>query len=288
VKHLLLATLLLTSSCSVLTDFSSGDNNGTSNNNTSNVNNTVLELCDNGIDDDGDGYGDCWDPDCDGDPACDCDDTTLFFDSGKTCDHDEQCLLVQGTTEIYAECLDASHTEGGEFFGSCGADGACAMGSVCLFDGYYFNYEYVPLYSKNHDWCPQGRGICIADFTDMPSPDDITFCIETHTCEPTDANACAGLGFPDLACNAFRNENGGAASTRCMPHGEKTFGQECGFYADCEPGLVCVGDDTKKVCLPWCNTEDEDACLEIGEGAWYCQTIGADPWGVCLLATSSL
>lgn len=290
-KLLLFLSLFLLGSCSLVTDFGDDSNNNDNNqiNNTNNqVNNTSNnhqhELCDNGVDDDGDGDADCWDKDCNDTPFCGCTEKDVFFDSPKRCDHDELCLVDTSVSAYYADCKDAIRAEGGEMYGLCGTNGECPMGATCLHDGYYFAWECVPLCSQNHDYCPLSRGTCLANFQELPSRDTISYCIEAHPCNPTEPASCANLGHTGKGCFAFvREDDANSTTTRCMNHGENGLGASCAFWSDCTPGNVCVGDDDQKICLPWCDLREATSCDSVGTpGDFFCQAINADPWGVCI------
>jgi len=277
---------LLHTGCTFLTDFGDDD----SANNVTNNNNGNPEICTNGLDDDGDGDIDCWDQDCNDEAPCRCDASKVFFDSEKSCDHDEMCLVYESNGIFFPECAPLDRTSDGEMYDACGDNGECPMGSFCLVVEPFFHWECVPICSKEHDICPYGRGACIASYDDTAQPDDLSFCIETHVCRPDEPESCAALDQPDKGCYAFvRDADDSGTTTRCMTSGENGFGAECEYWSDCEPGLVCIDNDQtgKKNCLKWCDLRKTAPCAEVGMLDWYCLPINADPWGICVPPTST-
>jgi len=272
---LTILALIFGFSCSLVTSFDDDENNGNNENNVNNLNNPINEICDNGIDDDNNGEIDCADPYCDGHSACRCTDTTIFFTSDKTCDHNQVCLVDQNANGLSSYCGSTDLVASGEMYDRCGADGECPFGALCLFDGHHFNWECVPLCSENNPYCPNGEGVCIASFEPLEHPDDISICLQNTICDPTSTDECA----PGKACVPFIN-NDGSVMTRCMPYGDNPRLQPCGFYADCQPGNICIGDEDPG-CIPICNLGEDFNCHGIAED-WSCRDVGMAPFGICL------
>lgn len=196
------------------------------------------EICDNGIDDDGDGAIDCEDPDCQGSPVCPrCGDGVV--DSQEQCDG----------TDLSGETCASQGFEWGEL--GCLPD--------CRFD---------------HSWCRRSE-ICdnAADddgdgLVDCEDPD----CIEASHCRTCgngvldESEDCEGGNLDDQSCESLGFDFGVLACTSsCL---FDTSG--CGRFENCENGIDDDGDGLVDCEDPDCSKETHcpvcgNALLQDGE-----------------------
>ncbi|MGA0175047.1 MAG: hypothetical protein ACO3NL_15590, partial [Phycisphaerales bacterium] len=117
------------------------------------------EICDNGIDDDGDGLTDCQDPDCVGDPACvppndECEGAFELVDGVNAVNN---LGGTTGTTQLPAECVKNSgtiihHDVWYRYTATC--SGIATM-SFCEVDGGIANFD-----TRLAVWRPGLNGVC--------------------------------------------------------------------------------------------------------------------------------
>ncbi|MBU1533813.1 hypothetical protein KKF84_00750 [Myxococcota bacterium] len=274
-QHIALVVVFLASSCSLITTFDE-DQSGNNVNNTNNINNTAgPEICDNFSDDDGDGLSDCKDPDCEGQPQCECRLDNAFFDSIDGCPAGEACVikLVGGGGDPL--CLDESRIAGGDFYESCGISGECPFGSFCSMNVYTGRNECQPWCSPQHPKCP-GDGFC-AYFEEEETPEDaLKVCVKSDGCYPPSPASCGG---GDKGCYLVSEQGG----TRCLDSGTTPMGMPCDEFQECAPGLVCLGanDPQGGTCLKWCDTEAENPCTGVNLPNPWCFVLGGNI-GVCV------
>ena len=136
---ILIAFIFLLSSCQAIVNFD--DNSSSSLNN-----NTNVEICNNGKDDDGDGLTDCLDhPDCDNDPIC-TDPCTLeealaINTSYSDCDSNSKCTIdhdpdVEENTILYTTLFGAHCSPTSEmnkaYYEFCNINEECPISSICI------------------------------------------------------------------------------------------------------------------------------------------------------------
>jgi len=234
-------------------------------NNTNNTNNTTnVEDCSNSVDDDGDGMVDCADSDCADDIACATNQCTLdnvFYDQADNlCDDGYYCSM---NASYAAECIADANSAGGTFYGDCGTNGECPVGSICAGDG-TTNMCY-PLCSDTHTTCP-GDGACIYGLT---GSDTIYLCglVESCTIVP---NSC-GTGE---ACYWISE-----TATGCFTAGTNAVGDACSSPSDCPAETYCLGDGTTNTCMELCRIAEGDADCDAGT----CTSIGDATYGACVV-----
>jgi len=276
-KPSLLVFFVVLGGCTVLTDFSDSPS-GSNTNNTSNINNvnntTGPEVCDNGRDDDNDGFVDCKDSDCYETASCECRLDNAFFDNPDPCPDGQACVIKLTSEGGEPVCLPAARVDGGTYYEDCGAGGECPFGSYCTTNVYAGGNECQPWCSPGHVECPDG-GFC-AYFDEEEAPEDtLKVCFRSDECYPPDPSSCpSGQGCYLLS------EQGG---TLCLESGTSAVGTVCTSFQGCSPGFVCLGaEDGEGVCLKWCDTAAEEPCAGImGSSDLQCMPLGGTI-GVCV------
>ncbi|MBU1535023.1 hypothetical protein KKF84_06870 [Myxococcota bacterium] len=273
-----------------------------SSNNSNNVNNNNPEICNDGLDNDGDGAIDCNDMDCDTYAGCnttnnvnntnnvttetDCsngvdDDGDGAIDCADSdCDNDIACATNQCTlATIFYDSAD-----------TCDDGFVCTMNdsyqAACVDDAITAGGEFYAACGTNGE-CPMGSGC----FNDGTSNLCMPFCSETHTTCPTPGSCIYGIqGTTEVnlcgivtACEPFgtdcdTGEACYASSTGwgCAPAGAGAVGSTCAAVNDCAPDLICLGDGTTYACAELCDTAN-DQC-----STGTCQALsGLEPYGAC-------
>lgn len=192
----------------------------------------------------------------------------------NTCGTGKACYLgCNGTTAI-GICESSSGVKKvGE---ACANNSECVSGSQCL--AFPCGKICMQFCETNTD-CP-GRDC----YTDIPcganSKTGVRIC--SQTCDPRASQMMNGCqaGF---ACLIFPREVVSCDCPQTRPRGDD--GMECTSFADCKPGLVCVGmGGPRPVCRPLCKRSDNDCaggriCTEIQDPEM--NTTYAT-WGACI------
>jgi hypothetical protein len=222
--------------------------------------NASQEICNNYIDDDGDGAMDCADPDCATHPSCQvptCTTDDIYYDSAATCPDGSRCGVDEN---LSATCLPDALFAGGTFYGACGPGQECPFGSFCA-GPTAGEAACMPFcHPTDHPACPQG-GTCMYSLI----PSDLYVCALPDNCDPVDDTGCTA---PE-GCYIVSFD--GAAS--CVTAGNGVAGDPCMNLNDCAPGHLCLNYGT---CHALC-----DADAPCSSGA--CDTSLGLPngWGVC-------
>ena len=228
---------------------------------TNNKNNqTNHEICDNGVDDDGDGEIDCGDSDCHENPACRPDACTahwVFWNMPEACDTGTVCAFTGQGEE--AACLDAAQFASGTYYDPCGPQGQCPKGSVC--QTFFYGMEARCMVScgdeaDGEQACPEG-GACSFQmgwpFFNWPEYTDYHFCAQVDDCDPIDGSGC-----PDgESCYLLSQYH---PHFKCLPTGNQIGGHPCDSPNRCGAGLYCSGTS----CIQVCNWIEDRGCKEGG------------------------
>jgi hypothetical protein len=276
-----LILILIVGGCSLITDFSEDDSNNANNsnnvNNVNNVNNNLVELCNNGIDDNDDNHIDCDDVQCNGSEFCICSEFDFFHDSTKKCDFKQECVPFLDNMRISAQCIDDAFTAEGEYYNYCGPQGECPLGSFCLFDGALYNHECAPVCSWNHPQCFDG--ICPALFNNEIDHDQVTVCMMINNCEILNGmNDCIN----EKSC-AMLDADGD--TTACLIPGPMQVFEQCTKEERCDAGLHCLfteGEENPGVCLKYCDPGQTANCGGLGITNAVCQPVFENEIGLCV------
>ncbi len=231
-----------------------------------NNNNAQTEICDNGVDDDGDGLVDCEDPDCFGEPHClpaECSASWVYWRAPEVCPEGSVCAFTGGyhwETGHEAACQPASQFSAGEYNGPCGPNGECPKGSACL--QYYYGIEPLCLVvcSEDEHWgnlCPDDMTCSFQGSNYYPirwEPEHpVNICADVDECDPVDGTGCPdGQGCYLISMDFDR--------VKCLPAGRKTRGTFCIYPNDCVPGHYCMVDGGW--CDKLCNANENRGCAE--------------------------
>ncbi len=214
------------------------------------TNNVNAEICTNGVDDDNDGAIDCADTDCAANAACttnECTVDTVFFDSPATCDAGFQC----GVNETYAAtCVADAQFAGGDFYGACGANGECPFGSICAGTSAADSTCMPFCQAETHPTCPEG-GLCMYSLQNST----LNLCALPDNCDPVANTGCTTAGEGCYIVDQQGNSS-------CVPAGTMVAGDTCQYINDCSPGLLCNG-----TCIAMC--DDAHPCA-----AGTCTSLG--------------
>ena len=230
----------------------------------------IPEVCDDTIDNDGDGATDCADPDCVDDPACvvtveDCFDGADNDDDGRTDCADSDCSAAVTTPGACTNDHDLP---------IAGRIDVQALGRTCIVD--------------------QGCGPDVACNTS---------CIQDRTGVSGDCAGCGG----ELAACVFGSCAGPCGATpdspacatcindRCWPGYTACFGLlHCDFEYGCADGIDDDGDglvdceDPDCADQPACNPVDVEVCDDTidndGDGATDCDDLDCEADPFCTLA----
>jgi hypothetical protein len=270
-------------SCSALVAFDDDDSNN---------NNSTTEICDNGLDDDGDGYEDCSDQDCvddtyclntevencsnglddDGDGAVDCGDEDCFEDtncmnpgcneqnswataSPFECEEGKMCTFVRNDAEWSIEPTCSKVNTSGHYH-PCNGD-LCDKGEVCYED------MCVPVCKEDSPPCPQivatslpvnASAICKFKRTN-PDFMGLGYCVIETLCHPVVDDGCPY----NMTCRVeidSAHVNGGYSYCTSQ-WGWQPVGGSCESTEECNETLTCIPgyNICAKVCM---NQEDCD------------------------------
>ncbi len=245
----------------------------TNNTTVNNTNNTTYEICNDGIDNDGDGATDCDDTDCTSAAFCQTNNNNTNNTNPGTCNAED--LPYQSMCTVGYKC---TITDLANNVGCVYDDGPLSIGDAC-----------IPVDTgRTQDGCP-GGSLCYAGGTggggcQQFCPFLYIPCDDTHMCYQTipAGTSSAYLCTQEDECDPYMNS--GCASgacyvyisanymTKCEPAGSLLKDSPCSRPGDCAPGHTCYED----VCRYLCTTHDE--C-----GIEMCQKLSAnDPYGLCL------
>ncbi|PKN47482.1 MAG: hypothetical protein CVU59_02760 [Deltaproteobacteria bacterium HGW-Deltaproteobacteria-17] len=203
---------------------------------------TPAEVCLNLVDDDGDGLTDCFDPDCDAAPGCAggaCSSDHVFYDDPESCDAGYTCAFNGFMIPV---CTADTDFGDAPFYGPCLEGRLCPKGSTCLFWGH--TSACMPLCTEAHDVCPE----------DISCVFNLTIGSSMHLCLPlSDCDPVADTGCPDgRGCILFALADFHAM---CLIPGTVGPGEACDNFATCTPGHVCANygpapDTCNRLCDP--------------------------------------
>jgi hypothetical protein len=133
---------------------------------------------------------------------------------------------------------------------SCATNGDCESGSQCMI----FPCGNMCMKLCETDADCAGRNC----YTDIPcgtnTKTGVRIC--SQTCDPRAAQMMNGC-LAGFACLIFPKEIVSCDCPQTRPRGED--GMECTSFAECKPGLVCVGmGGPKPICRPICKRSDND------------------------------
>ncbi|MBU1244836.1 hypothetical protein KKD52_13900 [Myxococcota bacterium] len=218
---------------------------------------TRLEVCTNGIDDDGDTLVDCLDPSCAPDPSCQagtCTEETVFHDSPPTCGPGLQCSIDENASPA---CLPDAMFAGGVFYGACGANAECPFGSICMGTS-QLDEACLPFCQyETHPDCP-GGGICLYSLVGS----GLNLCALPDACDPVAGTGCP---VPGEGCYLLDPLTG---DSLCFTAGTVQTGDPCLGIPDCAPGNTCADPGSGFICVRLC-----DAATPCVSGT--CQMISA-------------
>ena len=296
---ILIVFTLWLSGCSFITDFNddSSNNSNNSNNinnvnnvnniNNSNNNNIESEICDNGVDDNGDGFIDCESPDCAEDGACACLIYDVFWNSPKRCGANEECspvLVLGGSMREECKSMDEiNYDEPLPYYKECLTGQVCPRGSICVSDNVYGANHCVPVCSYNHSACPPQsdyEGLITTCAVDGETPenrrDDLTYCLGVN-CNPLILPN--GNCFDGYACYIIDN-----GFPICLISGSKGEDEACEVFKvnECAPSLQCspnVAGSSNGRCKRLCVNEDDcestlESCHMFSSNFGFCKVIG--------------
>jgi len=224
------------------------------------------EVCDNGVDDEGDSWVDCYDPDCDSWPGC---------GGWETCDNG-----VDDDGDAYVDCADPD----------CSTSTACAPSAEVCDDGFDNDGD------GDIDCCDGdclGGGSCSGDelsCADLFDDDgDGRFdCADTGWCRSCSGYCDSGAGAHGTSCGTSADCASDAADPFCFA--EKWFGVPDGACSEfCDPsmntcaasGMDCVplsADSTQGLCVNGCSS---DSNCDPGEVCQWTDLLSA---GMCVAA----
>jgi len=224
--------------------------------------NIPVEICDDGIDNDGDGYTDCADSDCDG-KTCQ--------DDGNECTNDV-CSGGVCTHPNVADGSDCSGTPGKCCSGVCDNDGVitnsdyhadCRSGPSCLAQG-----EWGYTAANDGNLC--GGYNCRECSSGYCSSDDNSRC--TGDCDYCDAGYCAPDNNKCPYC--YQDCRGSGTTFNCYDF-RPDLTNTCDYYDYCSNG---VDPGTGNPCEPPgitsanCYNIDEAGCYD--ESSTACHSVG--------------
>jgi len=259
--------------------------------------------CGNGMDDDGDGFVDCADSDCGGDPACNNNNNVNNTNGNNSNPGPEYCT----------NGLD----DDGDGLVDC-ADPQCALAPTCQNEdcGNGADDDADGLVDCADPDCG-GSPLCVPEectngfdddsdgLVDCADPE----CAAAPHCQPescgndvdddgdnlVDCDDPDCLGSTDCGlCHPITGEGCSAGEACYLNYTADWFGyceaqtgsggqwDSCSWYSDCQLGYYCSGSYT--ACLRVCHPGGGD-CSSIG--GTYCQPFSdfgsASPWGICVL-----
>jgi hypothetical protein len=260
--------------------FTNNTNNTNNVNNTNNTNNQNMEtICDDGDDNDGDGYIDCDDPDCADNMACietNCADSIDDDGDGDTDCADPDCLSDPYCVEFDCndgftndnddfidcddtDCVDANKCE--EYDCSDGIDNDNDGEKDCYDSECFFDHSCG---GKEH-YCDNDADDDGDGFQDCEDPDCADSCIEIcNDGNDNDANGLIDCADPACACAAG-----------CTPPAEETncsdgIDNNCDSLVDCEDQF-CIGNPVCKcniVNIFW-DSEGYTDCVDPDVCSYY-------------------
>ncbi|MBU1239590.1 hypothetical protein KKF84_21625 [Myxococcota bacterium] len=244
---------LLTFSCSLVTSFDDNTKDG--------------EICDNGIDDDGDSHVDCDDQDCRNDPHCAagteiCD--NQIDDDGDAlvdCD-DPDCAVWPDCDQPGEDCGNGSDDDGDGFV-DC-QDQECFNDPMCM------TIEMDCSNGLDDD----GDGQIDCQDPDCAMSD---FCQQTDNCQPQFAwwNADdSPAGCPmDTSCTYVTGGVFDTVGTGCEPVLDDIAEIECEGDGFCPKGSACINH----LCVFVCSPMDHPQCPGVDGNLGKCKGAGIHP-----------
>lgn len=236
------------------------------------------KTCDDGVDDDEDGFTDCEDQDCNGNAACACGDGTcdggededtcpadcavcdqiadLLVDRG--CAAGETCTVNGGNIECVTPGPNAAYD-------NCQPDSGCAAGTTCVNPPTGGAPICTPFCDRDGAGTCPGTGLCILT---LATPDGTAgLCIE-----PDDCDLLTGAGCTAPAACYVASSDG---LTICFEAGSVAVGDPCTSQNDCLRGHLCNGNPS--LCEELCDL-DTPAC---SAGACADVTLSVAGVGLC-------
>lgn len=243
------------------------------NDNANNTNNTY-EICNDGIDNDGDGKTDCADSNCVTSPVCQTNNLNNANNTNPgTCTPGDLPFQVQCTVGYKCTITTTSNNVGCVY-----DDGPLSLGDAC-----------IPVAAgRTQDGCP-GGSLCYSSegtvggcrqFCPFPGIP----CDENNLChQPVPAGSTSAyLCMPKDACDPYYDSGCGSQTcyvyisannmTKCERAGTSLKDTPCTRPSDCAPGHTCYEDVCRYLCV-----DHTDCGIEV------CQKLSQnDPYGLCL------
>jgi hypothetical protein len=225
---------------------------------------TVQENCTNGVDDDGDGLVDCLDTaDCGTHASCQTAQENCT--NGIDDDGDGQIDCNDSDCSTHASCQTSNCTENSIFFDSpqtCQTGYTCGlndqMQATCLPDSAFAGGTFYGACGGNGE-CPKGSG-CFNIDGGMCAP----YCSDTHLDCPTGGACYYGIEGSDTLGLCGPTDNcDPVAGTGCT-----TAGDGCFFVGVSDAGLCDVNGTsaTGAACSAWGQCAAGNICANIGQG----------------------
>ncbi len=219
------------------------------------------EICDNGLDDDNDGYIDCHDPDCEQDPFCQTPEE--ICDNGLDDDDDDLIDCDDPDCDQFASC---------QF-----PDEICDNGMDDDNDG-YIDCDDQDCFEAPH--CLNGEEICNNNYDD--DQDELIDCIDPDcygvdgcdNCDPVHNNGCEDNKSCVLqAYNEYQ-------SSCLYTSGQGQQGDHCFEQSNCSAGYFCSSQSNicLKICYPLLTN---DNCPQPASCHPFSDWSLDSPWGIC-------
>ncbi|MDH5672578.1 MAG: hypothetical protein OEZ06_10545 [Myxococcales bacterium] len=193
-----------------------------------------------------------------------------------SCETGSSCVLTlassspdedAGVADVATACLEAGTGLDGE---PCSSQRQCATGLDCTASGNQGLCRRYCCDLNRTSGCPAGQfcRIELLDATDETT--GAALCDRCDGCDLLGDDCGDGLGCYPLAIDP--------PCMACLPAGQATAGDSCGFANDCASGSVCVGVDAQARCMQTCdlaapNCETDETCRTV-EGAPYGDGVG--------------
>ncbi len=258
------------------------------------------EICNNGLDDDGDGLVDCLDGDCNTDPNCQnvcnengtcdtgennancpadcpavcpngtCESTEDASSCPEDCGEDGDCtaatdLVAQEGCDASEACdiLDSSGTIGCRDEGGTPDYDPCSAATDCLAGASCISLDGVNLFCA--PFCDPDTEVCPGTgscYITLGSVSGVKACgiVTLDNCDLVTYDTCD----QGEGCYLADSEGG----TVCMTAGTFAPGATCTFANDCQAGYGCVGQDPNYTCTQLCKVQadcDTGTCSGVGQ-----------------------
>lgn len=181
---------------------------------------------------------------------------SIFFDSTNPCSTGFFCSVNQS---YQPTCTPIAASQGGAFYGACGTNGECPVGSMCAGSS-ATDSTCKPFCTDAHPACPE-EGSCVFVVT---GAEHIKLCGPNDGCDAVTNTGCSGTD----SCYMTQT-----ASMCIAGAGTGTLGQTCTYVNDCIPGLLCM---TSNGCQPMCHLGSTTDCT-----GQTCQNVSHPLYGVC-------